>query len=72
MIKKRTYMQDRYTGDVGDFGKLGMLRLIEKSGLSVGVNWDLVRDELHNNDGKNVGYLDDKKFWDVTMKFLKN
>lgn len=55
-------MQNRYACDVGDFGKLGMLRLIEKQGLSVGVNWYLVADESHNNDGKHVGYIHDKKF----------
>lgn len=55
-------MQNRYACDVGDFGKLGMLRLVEKQGLSVGVNWYLVDDELHNNDGKHIGYIRDKKF----------
>ena len=30
-------MQDRYAGDVGDFGKLGMLRQIADTGLKVGI-----------------------------------
>ena len=34
-------MQDRYVGDVGDFGKIGMLRQIANAGLRVGVNWYL-------------------------------
>ena len=55
-------MQNRYAGDVGDFGKIGMLRCIEKQGIKVGVNWYLVEDESHNQDGKHVGYLQDKKF----------
>lgn len=55
-------MQDRYAGDVGDFGKFGMLRCIEEQGLSVGVNWYLVGDESHNNDGKHIGYLGDSKY----------
>jgi len=55
-------MQDRYAGDVGDFGKIGMLRCIEKLGIKVGVNWYLVGDESHNNDGKHIGYQKDKKF----------
>lgn len=55
-------MQNRYAGDVGDFGKLGMLRCIEKNGIRVGVNWYLVGDESHNNDGKHIGYLKDKKY----------
>lgn len=32
-------MQDRYAGDVGDFGKLGLLRELERAGFTVGVNW---------------------------------
>ena len=55
-------MQDRYAGDVGDFGKFGMLRCIENAGLRVGVNWYLVGDESHNNDGKHIGYLEDDKY----------
>ena len=54
-------MQDRYAGDVGDFGKLGMLRCMEASGLKVGINWYLVGDESHNNDGKYIGYMEDEK-----------
>ena len=50
-------MQNRYAGDVGDFGKLGMLRALAQRGLMVGVNWYLVPDEYHNDDGKHIGYL---------------
>jgi hypothetical protein len=32
-------MQDRYAGDIGDFGKMGLLKAIQAQGLSVGVNW---------------------------------
>lgn len=32
-------MQDRYAGDIGDFGKLLLLREIARTGLKVGVNW---------------------------------
>lgn len=55
-------MQDRYAGDIGDFGKLGLLRALESAGLSVGVNWYLVPDEIHNNDGRYVKYLDDESY----------
>ena len=55
-------MQDRYAGDVGDFGKLGMLRCMEDAGLKVGINWYLVGDESRNNDGKHIGYLKDEKY----------
>lgn len=55
-------MQDRYAGDVGDFGKIGMLRQIAQTGLTIGVNWYLVSDEMHNDDGKHTGYLNDPRF----------
>jgi len=55
-------MQNRYTGDVGDFGKIGLLRTLRASGLSVGVNWYLVPNESHNDDGRYVQYLEDDSF----------
>ena len=55
-------MQDRYTGDIGDFSKLGILRALQASGLSIGLNWYLTPDESHNNDGLHVKYLDQAKF----------
>lgn len=58
-------MQKKYVGDVGDFGKYGLLRAIcavDDSGdatrLSLGVVWYLVPDESHNSDGKYTAYLD--------------
>jgi hypothetical protein len=60
---------------VGDFGKLGMLRCMERLGLKVGVNWYLVNDEDHNNDGKHIGYLADKKYCgcdDELLMLLEN
>ena len=32
-------MQDRYAGDIGDYGKIGLLKALQTQGLSVGVNW---------------------------------
>jgi len=55
-------MQNRYTGDIGDFGKLGLLRFLHSAGLSIGVNWYLVPDETHNGDGRHVQYLNDERF----------
>lgn len=49
-------MQDRYAGDIGDFEKFGLLRYVENEGLSVGVNWYLIKPineiESNKNDGK--------------------
>jgi hypothetical protein len=50
-------MQNRYAGDVGDFGKYGLLRRLcgEPPLLSLGVVWYLVSDEPQ--DGKYTRYL---------------
>lgn len=55
-------MQDRYVGDIGDFEKYGLLRLISKeAGLRLGVNWYLVNpektSEAKNSDGSHIDYL---------------
>lgn len=55
-------MQNRYTGDIGDFGKLGILRQLNRIGLSVGVNWYLTPDETHNGDGRHIEYLQKRDF----------
>lgn len=60
-------MQNRYTGDVGDFGKFGLLRSLTVTASTgeklprLGVNWYLVPDETGNQDGKFTGYLDGDK-----------
>ena len=33
------YMQDRYAGDVGDYGKIGVLKFLQTQGFTIGVNW---------------------------------
>ncbi len=57
-------MQDRYTGDVGDFGKYGLLNEIyEKSNESIklGINWYYVtRQEKQTGDGRHIAYLRDE------------
>ena len=55
-------MQDRYTGDLGDFSKLGILRALQDAGMSIGVNWYLTPDETHNGDGRHVKYLSQDEF----------
>lgn len=32
-------MQDRYAGDIGDYGKIALLKALQKQGLFIGVNW---------------------------------
>lgn len=46
-------MQDRYAGDIGDYGKIGLLKALHSRGLSIAVNWYLVEvmDSEKNADG---------------------
>lgn len=58
-------MQDRYAGDVGDFGKFALLRsLFGNASHRIGVIWYLFPDESHNNDGGHIDYADKKSFLD--------
>jgi len=57
-------LENRYVGDVGDFGKYGLLKALclpskvpGGCNLSLGVVWYLVPDE--SKDGKLTGYLKD-------------
>ena len=51
-------VQDRYVGDVGDFGKYGLLRALCANDHTLGVVWYLVPDEQGTGDGGHVGFLD--------------
>ena len=55
-------MQNRYVGDLGDFGKYALLKTLAgptatPDHLRLGVLWYLVPDETGNNDGKHTAYL---------------
>ena len=52
-------MQDNYVGDIGDYGKYGLLRGICSEGLSLSVNWYRVtpRKVGKQNDGRYTNYL---------------
>ncbi len=62
-------MQDRYVGDIGDFGKYGLLRRLlgfgevqgSGCGLKLGIIWyrtNLGPSENRNSDGERIKYLD--------------
>ena len=48
-------MQDRYAGDIGDYGKLGLLQSLCNEGFRIGVNWYRtvpLQKELIRQDGR--------------------
>lgn len=49
-------MQDKYAGDIGDFGKFALLRALAPD-RRLGVCWYAVESEAHNNDGRHTAYL---------------
>ena len=55
-------MQNRYTGDIGDFAKYGLLRALADE-RRLGVAWYLYPDETHNKDGRHTDYLDHPDQW---------
>ena len=72
-------MQNRYSGDIGDFGKLGLLRALRPCNIPIGINWYLVPDETHNSDGRHVKYLEkdvfrqcDEELWRELGKIVHN
>ena len=48
-------MQNRYVGDIGDFGKYGLLRALAGDPLRLGVVWYLFPDEPPKEPGKGDG-----------------
>ena len=50
-------MKNQYVGDIGDYGKIGMLRVLQCEGFALGVNWYLTPDD-NTSDGRHIEYLD--------------
>ena len=51
-------MKNQYVGDIGDYGKYGLLRFLQVSGIEIGINWYLTPDD-GRTDGEHTEYLDD-------------
>jgi hypothetical protein len=68
-------MQNRYVGDVGDFGKYALLRRLlgapAERQVRLGIIWCLFPDESHNNDGRHVSYLSRCEFSDLDPELHK-
>ena len=52
-------MQDNYVGDIGDYGKYGLLRTVCSEGVCLAVNWYKVEPKKvsKQDDGKYTNYL---------------
>ncbi|MGN8895597.1 hypothetical protein [Flavonifractor sp. HCP28S3_F3] len=50
-------MQDRYAGDIGDFGKFGLLKALLAEGFSLGVNWYKAEPPESERDKETGGFL---------------
>ena len=50
-------MKNQYVGDIGDYGKYGLLRFLAERGIQIGVNWYLTKDD-GSTDGKFTKYLE--------------
>lgn len=55
-------MQDRYTGDIGDFAKYGLLRAI-RGRKRLGVAWYLHPDDEPEGNGQHTAYLQQRRQW---------
>lgn len=53
-------MQDKYVGDIGDFLKYGLLRVLVggDTPLKLGIDWYLYADPEPGGDGGHIGYLE--------------
>lgn len=55
-----TGVKEQYVGDVNDYRKYALLRLLGQSGLRLGVCWMLTPNDSRS-DGNKLGYLDQSK-----------
>lgn len=53
-------MKDQYFGDIGDYGKYGLLRFLAQKDIKIAVNWYLTADD-GSSDGKHTSYLSDSR-----------
>lgn len=49
-------MKNQYVGDIGDYGKYGLLRFLASHGIKIGVNWYLTEND-GSTDGKFTTYM---------------
>lgn len=54
-------MKNQYIGDIGDYGKYGLLRFLSQNGIKIGVNWYLSENDEIVIDGNINNYLEDDR-----------
>jgi len=71
-------MKNQYLGDIGDFGKYGLLRFLSSKGLAIGVNWYLTPDD-GGPAGRYTNYLSkdknrkyDEELFDLLQTIVQN
>ncbi len=62
-------MKNQYLGDIGDYGKYGLLRFLAKKGVKIGVNWYLTKCDPTVNHGNDNKYLEksDNRVYDEEL-----
>ena len=68
-------MKNQYLGDVGDFGKYGLLRFLAKKGVKIGVNWYLTKCDPtvnHGNDNKYLENSDNRVYDEELFEAMKS
>ena len=73
----RRLMQDRYAGDIGDFGKYGLLRALcgedgHGPALRLGVLWYRVLEAEENNDGRHTAYLHSGPWYELARNVTRS
>ena len=64
-------MQNRYSGDIGDYSKFVLLRKLFGNGIyRIGLVWYLYPDESHSNDGRHIDYLEHPAFLDCDADLI--
>jgi len=55
-------MKNQYFGDVGDYGKYGLLKFLAEHDVKIAVNWYLTEDDDRPGDGKFTKYLEKEEY----------
>lgn len=61
-------MKNQYVGDIGDYGKYGLLRFLARHGIKIGINWYLTEND-DSADGRFTNYLEkpDDRYYDPEL-----